>query len=158
MLISKVRAFINLVEGSNIEELRVSSFGRKITIKKKIKEKTYNANPLGSKNPRLNSSSQLETIVENKKNREKHNLIEITSQMVGTFYSTPAPDAKPYVEVGKQVQKGQIIYRIETMKLTNEIASEYTGKIFEVLVQNAKPVEYGQPLFLIDTTAKKEDT
>ncbi|HET7903761.1 MAG TPA: acetyl-CoA carboxylase biotin carboxyl carrier protein [Candidatus Eisenbacteria bacterium] len=81
----------------------------------------------------------------------KKNLVPITSPMVGTFYRAPAPDADPYIEVNAPVSVGQTVCIIEAMKLMNEIESEVRGRIHEVLVENATPVEYGQVLFLVDT-------
>ena len=77
-------------------------------------------------------------------------LVAITSPMVGTFYRAPAPDADPYVEVGGMVEIGQTVCIIEAMKLMNEIESELRGRVVELLVENAQPVEFGQKLFLID--------
>ena len=77
-------------------------------------------------------------------------LIEVTSPMVGTFYSAPTPDAPPYVEIGAEVKPGDGLCVIEAMKLMNEFESEVTGTIVEICVKNAHPVEYGQVLFLVD--------
>jgi acetyl-CoA carboxylase biotin carboxyl carrier protein len=77
---------------------------------------------------------------------------EIRSPMVGTFYRSPAPDAEPYIEVGSMVSAGQTVCIIEAMKLMNEIQSEVRGRISKVLVENGKPVEFGQPLFLVEET------
>ena len=74
----------------------------------------------------------------------------IKSPMVGTFYAAPAPDAAPFVQVGASVEVGQVICVIEAMKLMNEIKAEVRGKIVEVLVHNGDPVEFGQPLFLVE--------
>ena len=74
----------------------------------------------------------------------------VKSPKVGTFYLKPAPDANPYVEVGKEVQKGDILCIIEAMKLMNEMESEYNGKIKEILVKDGEPVEYGKSLFIIE--------
>ena len=74
----------------------------------------------------------------------------IKSPMVGTFYSAPAPDAAPFVQAGAQVEPGQVICIIEAMKLMNEIKAEVRGKIVEVLVHNGDPVEFGQPIFVIE--------
>ena len=70
--------------------------------------------------------------------------------MVGTFYKYPSPDADAYVSVGKSVSEGSVLCIIEEMKLMNEIESEVSGKIIKILVENAQPVEYNQPLFLIE--------
>jgi acetyl-CoA carboxylase biotin carboxyl carrier protein len=79
----------------------------------------------------------------------KESLIEIKSPMVGTFYAAAEPGAKPYMSVGDRVKNGQIVCIIEAMKIMNEIESEFSGVVREVLVQNAQPVEYGQVLFRI---------
>ena len=73
----------------------------------------------------------------------------ISCPLVGTFYSSPAPDAEDYVKVGDTVKKGQVIGIVEAMKLMNEIESEYDGIVEEILVKNEETVEYGQPLFRI---------
>ena len=73
----------------------------------------------------------------------------VKSPMVGTFYMKPSPDSEPYVEVGKQVKKGDILCIIEAMKLMNEIESEFTGEVKEILVKDGEMVEYGKPLFRI---------
>jgi acetyl-CoA carboxylase biotin carboxyl carrier protein len=78
------------------------------------------------------------------------NVVEITSPMVGTFYRSPSPEAPPYVEVGSQVRKGQTLCILEAMKLMNELEAEVDGTIREILVENTDPVEFGQPLFLIE--------
>ncbi|RCK74043.1 MAG: Biotin carboxyl carrier protein of acetyl-CoA carboxylase [Ignavibacteriae bacterium] len=75
---------------------------------------------------------------------------EVRSPIVGTFYRAPAPDADPYVEVGKIVNKGDVLCIIEAMKLMNEIESDVSGRIVKILVENAQPVEYNQVLFLIE--------
>jgi oxaloacetate decarboxylase alpha subunit len=77
-------------------------------------------------------------------------LVAITSPMVGTYYRAPAPDADPYVEVGDTVEVGQTVCIIEAMKLMNEIESEIRGRVVQVLVDNAQPVEFGQKLFLVE--------
>lgn len=74
----------------------------------------------------------------------------ITAPMVGTFYRAPAPEAPPFVEVGQVVEKGQTVCIIEAMKLMNEIECEKRGRVVRVLVENAQPVEYGQPLFVME--------
>lgn len=76
--------------------------------------------------------------------------IKVASPIVGTFYRASGPEKPAYVEVGDIVKKGQVLCIIEAMKLMNEIESEASGRIAKVLVENGQPVEYGQPLFLID--------
>jgi len=79
--------------------------------------------------------------------------IVIKSPMVGTFYRAPAPDAPPFLEVGQEIEVGQVVCIIEAMKLMNEIKSEAAGRVVEVLAQNGDPVEFGQPLFSIEPPA-----
>lgn len=78
------------------------------------------------------------------------NYYTVKAPMVGTFYRAPAPDADPYVQVGDEVTTGQALCIIEAMKLMNEIESEIDGRIVKILVENAQPVEYGEPLFVVE--------
>jgi len=75
--------------------------------------------------------------------------VDVVAPMVGTFYRAPAPDEPPFVDVGDTVKKGQVVCIIEAMKLMNEIEAEVNGQVVEILVQNAEPIEYGQPLMRI---------
>ncbi len=88
--------------------------------------------------------------VEKEKVETKKNLHTVVSPMVGTFYRAPSPEAQPFVEMGSVVEKGQVLCIIEAMKLMNEVESEYGGKIVSILVDNGQPVEYGEPLFLLE--------
>lgn len=81
---------------------------------------------------------------------KEDNFYILKSPLVGTFYRAPSPESPPYVEVGEEVRKGQILCIIEAMKIMNEIESEVDGKIVEIMVKNGEPVEYGQPLFKIE--------
>ena len=76
--------------------------------------------------------------------------IEITSPIIGTFYRRPAPDKPVFVEVGDMVSPNTVVCMVEAMKLFNEIESEVSGKIVKILVEDGTPVEYGQPIFLVD--------
>ena len=78
---------------------------------------------------------------------------EVKSPMVGTFYRAPSPDAEPYVRIGDVVEPGKVLCILEAMKLMNEFEAEVRGKIVDILVENAQPVEFGQVLFRIDTGA-----
>ena len=75
---------------------------------------------------------------------------QVTAPMVGTFYSGPAPGAKPFVDIGSEVKPGDTLCVIEAMKMMNQIESEFAGRVVSVLVENGSPVEFGQPLFLIE--------
>ena len=74
----------------------------------------------------------------------------VTSPMVGTFYKAPSPDAKPFVEVGQTISKGDVVCIVEAMKLMNEIESEFSGKIVEICVEDGQPVEFGQVLMYVE--------
>jgi len=78
------------------------------------------------------------------------NLVTVEAPMVGTFYRAPGPDAAPFVSEGDVLEEGQVLCIIEAMKLMNEIEAKVAGRIVKVLVENAQPVEYGQPLFLVE--------
>ncbi len=81
---------------------------------------------------------------------EEGRRVIIKSPMVGTFYRAPAPDAPPFVEVGQELEMGQVVCIIEAMKLMNEIKSEVEGRIIDVLIESGAPVEFGQPLFAVE--------
>ena len=116
--------------------------GTKISMKKdKMQEKIIQNTPIVENNT-------IENQIKEDKNEKKGNIIK--SPMVGTFYLKPSPTAEPYIEIGKEVKKGDVLCIIEAMKLMNEIESEYTGKITEILVKDGETVEYGTPLFRIE--------
>ncbi len=150
---SKIRKLIKLVEESEIDELEVSSWGRKVRITKRL---TRPQNP--SVDTEANNTSTI-TLTDKKERRppevdktqeETDNLMPVKSPMVGTFYRAPAPDAKPYVELNQMIAVGQVVCIVEAMKLMNEIESEVAGRVAKILVENGKPVEFGQTLLLIE--------
>ena len=159
MWVSKIRKLIKLVEESDIGELEISSWGQRVRISKKprglnapasespttnitIEPKTKTGAPAPTQAP---AQEPAKTVLE-----DTDHLVPIKSPMVGTFYRTPAPDAKPYVELNQQIAMGQVVCIIEAMKLMNEIESEVVGRVAKILVENGKPVEFGQTLFLIE--------
>lgn len=90
-----------------------------------------------------------ETISQTEKEEKIEEGIIVKSPMIGTFYMKPSPDSDPYVEIGSEVKKGNVLCIIEAMKLMNEIESEYDGKIAEIFVKDGETVDYGKPLFRI---------
>jgi acetyl-CoA carboxylase biotin carboxyl carrier protein len=165
MWVSKIRKLVKLVEESNIGELEVSGWGQKVRISKKARE----SGSSGSENPGTNvvleprpeaakvaavsspapaNAAAGEAVKVELPDTNHH--VPIKSPMVGTFYRAPAPDAKPYVELNQQIAVGQVVCIIEAMKLMNEIESEVAGRVAKILVDNGKPVEFGQTLFLIE--------
>ncbi len=145
----EIEELIRLVEESQINELEISEGRKKIRISKG----NFGA-PAQAQAPSFSYPPQP---VENKQEDPSatsadlaSNLKQITSPMVGTFYSAPSPDAEPFVAAGGPVAVGQTVCIVEAMKLMNEIGSDFNGVIREVLIENAQPVEYGQPLFLVE--------
>jgi len=156
MRVSKIRKLIKLVEESDIGELEVGGWGQKVRITKKPKQTN---NPITDQSvtaitvePKSETTIKTQTVPTElpKMVEETDHLVPIKSPMVGTFYRAPAPDAKPYVELNQQIAAGQVVCIIEAMKLMNEIESEIAGRVAKILVENAKPVEFGQALFLIE--------
>ena len=116
--------------------------GTQISMKKdKMQEKIIQNIPTVENNT-------IENQIKENKNEKKGNIIK--SPMVGIFYLKPSPTAEPYIEIGKEVKKGDVLCIIEAMKLMNELESEYTGKVTEVLVKDGEAVEYGTPLLRIE--------
>ncbi|MCX7796936.1 MAG: acetyl-CoA carboxylase biotin carboxyl carrier protein [bacterium] len=140
MDVDLIKKLVDIVSYSNIEELRIGDRDIRITIKKSTKPYKIQEIPQESEKPQEISS-------EDKEYREG---LFITSPIVGTFYRSPKPDAPPFVEVGDEVKIGQTLCIIEAMKLMNEVKSDHNGIIKQILVENGEPVEYGQPLFIIE--------
>jgi acetyl-CoA carboxylase biotin carboxyl carrier protein len=165
MWVSKIRKLIKLVEESDIGELEVSGWGQKVRISKKPRDSGSPNSEVAATSvvvepkPELaaaaSSPAPLSRGAPTQEAAEKvledtNHYVPIKSPMVGTFYRAPAPDAKPYVELNQQVAVGEVVCIIEAMKLMNEIESEVAGRVAKILVENAKPVEFGQTLFLIE--------
>jgi len=150
---SKIRKLIKLVEESDIDELEVSGWGRKLRITKKLTRQQNTSPDMSVENTRtitLPEKSEAKSPPMKEMEKETDNLVPLKSPMVGTFYRAPAPDAKPYVELNQMVAMGQVVCIVEAMKLMNEIEAEVAGRVAKVLVENGKPVEFGQTLFLIE--------
>ena len=157
MDIKHIRRLIKLVETSNIEELEIQEENFQVRITKGSK---VSGVPLIQDVHMIQPGSQRsiashvdatahESKTEAVSNKVDENTIEVCSPMVGTFYRAPAPDADPYVKEGDEIHPGKALCIIEAMKLMNEIEAEISGKIVKILAENAKPVEYNQPLFLV---------
>ncbi len=136
MNIKELKKIIELMKNEGLLELEIEEEGSRIKVKRE-----------GLQVPlRVHTEA-----VPGKKEEEKASEVRtVTSPMVGTFYRAPSPEADPYVELGDRVKKGQTVCIVEAMKLMNEIESELEGKIIKVMVENGHPVEYGQPLFLLE--------
>lgn len=142
MELEDLKGLIELLKETDITELLVEKDGTKVKIKR---EKIFSSVEIpSSKSPALQ-----ETIIKETE-EETQRLITVTSPIVGTFYRSPSPDAPPFIDMGVRIKKGQVLCIIEAMKLMNEIESETDGIVVKALVENGQPVEYGEPLFLIE--------
>lgn len=151
MELKEIKELIRLVAESGVSEVEVERGDFKVSIKK-AEEKTtiiqqvaapvthtIEATPIASNHMPAVTSAPAAS-----------NLITIKSPMIGTYYKTPSPDKPAFVNVGDEIKVGQVLCIVEAMKLFNEIESEVTGRIVKILVENASPVEYDQPLFLVE--------
>ena len=148
----EIKQLMEDMENSNLSSLDISlPDGTKINIKKDIEKNVKEYNESNKKINIENENNQIDFTVQNNKQEneiETKNILK--SPMVGTFYLKPSPTSAPYVEIGKEVKKGDTLCIIEAMKLMNEIESEYDGKIAKILVKDGEPVEYGTQLFVIE--------
>ena len=150
-----VKKLIDMIDESTVDSIEITSDkGMKIRISKSPQHRgtVQVAAPVAMPAaapmaPRLTPGEGIPAVAEDA--AAKETLLEVKSPMVGTYYQSPEPGGKGYVAPGDRVKSGQIVCIIEAMKIMNEIESEYSGVIREVLVQNAQPVEYGQVLFRI---------
>lgn len=148
----EIKQLMEDMENSNLSSLDISlPDGTKINIKKDIVKNVKEYNESNKKINIKNENNQIDfTVQNNKQENEIENKNILKSPMVGTFYLKPSPTSAPYVEIGKEVKKGDTLCIIEAMKLMNEIESEYDGKIAKILVKDGEPVEYGTQLFVIE--------
>jgi len=144
MELEDLKSLIELLKETDITELQVEKEGTKVKIKR---EKLFGTIEFPAH--RASVPSQDAAIKELAVD-DTQRLITITSPIVGTFYKSPTPEAPAFVESGARVKKGQVLCIVEAMKLMNEIESDTDGVVVKALIENGQPVEYGEPLFLID--------
>ncbi len=162
MNIEEIKDLIKLVSKSGIGKVQIEREGFKIVIKggntsgnepvyvqapQPIAVQPITTTPMAVAAPTPNAPVSTPVVTET---NDDSKYITVKSPMIGTFYRTPGPDKDPFVNVGSTIQKGDKLCIIEAMKTFNEIEAEVTGKIVKVLVDNASPVDYDQPLFLVD--------
>ena len=156
-----IRKLIRIVEESDIESLEVSTWGRKIRITQRLNGSTNGSGPVAvyetpAPSPKAApaaappSPQPQATVPAESSDTDTSGMVEIKSPMVGTFYAAPSPDADAYVSLNEKINVGQVVCIIEAMKLMNEIEAEVGGRIVKIMAENAKPVEFGQVLFLVD--------
>jgi acetyl-CoA carboxylase biotin carboxyl carrier protein len=143
MELEDLKQLIELLKETDITEIQVEKEGTKVKIKR---EKFFQSLEIATQK----ESSLQESVIKKEIEDETQRLITVTSPIVGTFYRSPSPEAPIFVETGLRVKKGQVLCIIEAMKLMNEIESEVDGILLKALVENGQPVEYGEPLFLIE--------
>ena len=145
----KVKEIINILESSNVNEIEVTFWGRKVRVVKNASGIVANHTQTEVLHSNVLESSNKEESA-NKLEEDSSNGEKVLSPMPGVFYSAQSPDKPPFVNEGDRVVKGQVLCIIESMKIMNEIECEQDGVIKQVLVKNSDPVEFNQPLFIID--------
>ena len=163
MNIKEIQKLIKFVSKSKAKEVSLELKDFKITIKtgddgnkdqqipvipSQNQPVIINKDDLGKESQSDSSQKIISTYKEEENPNDK--LITVKSPIIGTFYRRPAPDKEPFVEIGRDINEGDVLCVIEAMKLFNEIESEVSGKIVKILVEDSSPVEFEQPLFLID--------
>jgi acetyl-CoA carboxylase biotin carboxyl carrier protein len=149
MDLRKLKKLIDLVQESGIAELEITEGEEKVKIVKGGHVSVSAAAPVqvvAAAEPRAPAAAAPAPAAEAPAGQEGH---VVKAPMVGTFYRSPSPDAKAFVEVGQAVKEGDTICIIEAMKLMNEIEADAGGTVKAILVENGQPVEYGQPLFIL---------
>lgn len=157
MKAKEIRDLIDFISGSGLEEVNIETEEFKINVKRSSQQVSVSAPapaatpaPAPAPAPAAAPAAEAPKAAEPASSGADANLVTVKSPMIGTFYRSANPDSDPFVSVGDTVSKGDAVCIIEAMKLFNEIESEVSGKIVKVLVENAQPVEYDQPLFLVD--------
>ncbi len=141
MELDEIKALIDLLQDTDVTELSIEREGSKIRIKR---EKYLAAAEMVPAVPNPAAPEQA---------ADDQTLATINSPIVGIFHRAPSPESPPFVEVGSTVRKGQVLCIVEAMKLMNEIESDTHGTVSKILVENSHPVEYGEPLFLIEPSS-----
>ena len=149
MDIRKVKKLIEMLENSNLEEIEIQEGEESVRL---VKGNGKASIPMPTQSTIVQQESSItsnseESVIEELEEDTDGNFIN--SPMVGTFYASASPGAKPFVSVGDVVKEGDVVCIVEAMKMMNEIKSEFSGKIVSIKVENSEPVEYGQALFEI---------
>ncbi len=145
MDIRKIKKLIELLEESDIAEIEIIEGEESLRISRGTQTVVQTAPVAVAAAPAPAAAATTEAVVEPEISGD-----QVTSPMVGTFYRSSSPGAKPFVEVGQSVSAGETICIIEAMKLLNQIEADKDGTIKAILVENGQPVEYGQPIFIIE--------
>lgn len=155
MDIRKIKKLIELIEESDIAELEIHEGEESVRISRYFSDGHLSA-PVSAAAPAnatritLDAPQTATTAADETSAEVKTDGHTVRSPMVGTFYRFPSPDAEPFVEVGDSVRVGDVLCMIEAMKILNQIEADKAGTISQIMVENAQPIEYNQPLFIID--------
>jgi acetyl-CoA carboxylase biotin carboxyl carrier protein len=150
MDIRKVKKLIELLEESGISELEISEGEESVRISRHPRggvQVAAQAAPIMQAAPAAAPATAATSAGERAPRNDEHT---VTSPMVGTYYASASPGAKPFVEIGSEIKVGQILCIIEAMKMMNQIESDKEGRVTAMLAKNGEPVEFGQPLFIIE--------
>jgi acetyl-CoA carboxylase biotin carboxyl carrier protein len=152
MNLKEIRALLELLQEYGLTEVEIERSGERVRVRRDATPAPGPAGRAAGGAPALAlPAGQAATPVAGvpSDDRRRH-LVTVEAPMVGTFYRASSPDADPYVREGDAIKEGQVLCIIEAMKLMNEIESKVSGRVIRVLAENGQPVEYGQPLFLIE--------
>lgn len=154
--IDRVREIIRIAEESGLAELEVEAAGFKVRLRRAAPAIDQAGHLMSTWTPGATLDAHaMGAVAPPGADAAVNHLEPIVAPMVGTFYRSPSPDAPPFVNEGDFVDEGQVVCVIEAMKLFNEIQAEKRGRVARILVENASPVEFGQPLILLDPTAAR---
>jgi acetyl-CoA carboxylase biotin carboxyl carrier protein len=144
MELNEIKQLMELLKDTDITELQIERDGAKLKIKRERFVSSFEITP---------PAKQAVPAEVKEEPEETQKLATITSPIVGIFHRSPAPETPPFVEAGSTVKKGQVLCIVEAMKLMNEIESDVDGIVTKILVENGQPIEYGEPLFLIEPSS-----
>ncbi len=172
MKISEIRNLLDFIASAGLDEVELETDDIKLKIKKNSSPEVHQniihspgtssmpsdatglvavpSQPNSPSSTTPDTTSVSEEPKESAESKDKSNYVAIKSPMIGTFYESPNPESGPFVQVGDKISKGQTVCIVEAMKLFNEIEAEQAGIITEILIEDSSPVEFDQPLFLID--------
>jgi acetyl-CoA carboxylase biotin carboxyl carrier protein len=149
MNLKEIRALLELFREYGLTEVEVERSGERVRVRREAAAPVAAAPAVGLTPAPATTAHTAPTSEPVREDRRQH-LVTVEAPMVGTFYRAASPEADPYVREGDSIKEGQVLCIIEAMKLMNEIESKVAGRVIRILAENGQPVEYGQPLFLIE--------
>jgi acetyl-CoA carboxylase biotin carboxyl carrier protein len=158
MDIRKIKKLIELLEESGIAEIEIKEGEEAVRISRMpaagsapmYPQYTHMGNMPMAMAPQIEAPAKAAPAIEGPAAKPKPNEHVITAPMVGTFYASPSPGAKAFIEIGDEIKVGQVLCIIEAMKMMNQIEADKAGKVTSIMARNGDPVEFGQPLFVVE--------